>query len=49
MALANWIPPHVLLPTHPLKVEFIGIRGIDKWLGDVDTNVNDFDAGDAAV
>ena len=40
----DWIPPHVLLPTHP-KVEFIGIRGIDKRLGDVDTNVNDFDAG----
>lgn len=27
----DWIPPHVLLPTHP-TVEFIGIRGIDKRL-----------------
>ncbi|THH03218.1 hypothetical protein EW145_g6432 [Phellinidium pouzarii] len=31
----DWIPPHVLLPTHPL-VEFIGIRGIDKRLGERD-------------
>ncbi|KAH8111314.1 hypothetical protein DFH11DRAFT_1614443 [Phellopilus nigrolimitatus] len=31
----DWIPPHVLLPTHP-TVEFIGIRGIDKRLGERD-------------
>ncbi|KAH8111310.1 hypothetical protein DFH11DRAFT_1546712 [Phellopilus nigrolimitatus] len=31
----DWIPPHVLLPMHP-TVEFIGIRGIDKRLGERD-------------
>lgn len=29
----DWIPPHVLLPTHP-TVEFIGIRGINKRLAE---------------
>lgn len=29
----DWFPPHILLPTHP-KVEFIGIRGIDKRLAE---------------
>lgn len=38
----DWIPPHVLLPTHP-KIEFIGIRGIDKRLADVDTNLHGSD------
>lgn len=27
----DWIPPHVLLPSHP-RVEFIGIRGLDTRL-----------------
>jgi hypothetical protein len=31
----DWIPPHVLLPTHP-SVEFIGIRGIDKRLSEME-------------
>ena len=31
----DWIPPHVLLPTHP-SVELIGIRGIDKRLTEME-------------
>ncbi|TDL27466.1 hypothetical protein BD410DRAFT_421655 [Rickenella mellea] len=31
----DWIPPHILLPTHP-KIEFIGIRDIDKRLVETD-------------
>ena len=31
----DWIPPHILFPTHPL-VNFIGIRGIDKRLAECD-------------
>ncbi|KAI5118988.1 hypothetical protein M0805_009597 [Coniferiporia weirii] len=31
----DWIPPHVLLPTHR-RIEFIGIRGIDKRLAELD-------------
>ena len=31
----DWIPPHVLLPTHP-TIDFIGIRGIDARLKEMD-------------